>query len=187
MLASPWLVAISVARVLQNAGWIGAEALHSASAFGGIEASSDDIVVLVECAPGLVLGKPTSEVVPAVRMAFPSVGIVVVSADRNADFTNDPRSRVMSCSTDITRLCREITHLSGNYPFAAPNLTRRHCDLLRLIAQGATTGEAGRALGISEKTATNHLSSAYQRLGSRNQTQAVLAASRAGLIDPGAH
>lgn len=62
-------------------------------------------------------------------------------------------------------------------------LTRRHTEILQLVANGHTTEEVGERLGIAPKTVNNHLSSVYKRLGARNLTRAVLIAARWGLVD----
>jgi DNA-binding CsgD family transcriptional regulator len=61
-------------------------------------------------------------------------------------------------------------------------LTGRHIDILQRLAQGDTPTEAATSLGITVKTLNNHLGVIYRRLGTRNVTQAVLMALRAGLV-----
>jgi DNA-binding CsgD family transcriptional regulator len=62
-------------------------------------------------------------------------------------------------------------------------LTDRHIDILQRLAVGDTPTEAAVALGITVKTLNNHLGVVYRRLATRNVTQAVLTALRAGLIE----
>jgi DNA-binding CsgD family transcriptional regulator len=62
-------------------------------------------------------------------------------------------------------------------------LTGRHVDILQRLAQGDTPTEAASSLGITVKTLNNHLGVIYRRLGTRNVTQAVLMALRAGLVE----
>lgn len=61
-------------------------------------------------------------------------------------------------------------------------LTDRHIDILQRLAVGDTPTEAAVALGITTKTLNNHLGVVYKRLGTRNITQAVLLAVRAGIV-----
>lgn len=61
-------------------------------------------------------------------------------------------------------------------------LTKREEEVLKLIADGASTPEVGTALYISTKTVRHHLSSIYDKLDSRDRTQAVLRAVRMGII-----
>lgn len=61
-------------------------------------------------------------------------------------------------------------------------LTPREQDVLELIATGRSTNEVADALFISTKTVRHHLSSIYQKLESRDRTQALLTAVRMGII-----
>ncbi len=61
-------------------------------------------------------------------------------------------------------------------------LTDRHIDILQRLATGDTPTTAAVELGITTKTLNNHLGVVYKRLGTRNITQAVLLAVRAGIV-----
>jgi DNA-binding NarL/FixJ family response regulator len=61
-------------------------------------------------------------------------------------------------------------------------ISRREEEVLQLIAEGASTTEVAERLFISVKTVKNHLASVYQKLDSRDRTQAVLRAVRMGII-----
>ncbi len=61
-------------------------------------------------------------------------------------------------------------------------ISRREEEVLQLIAEGASTTEVAERLYISVKTVKNHLASVYQKLDSRDRTQAVLRAVRMGII-----
>ena len=64
-------------------------------------------------------------------------------------------------------------------PFAA--LSDREREVLACIVDGMTNKQAGRALGISEKTVKTHVSHLLAKLGVRDRTQAaVLTAARRG-------
>ena len=52
-------------------------------------------------------------------------------------------------------------------------LTRREVEVLRLIATGATSADAGRRLGISPATVAKHLDHIYRRLGVDTRTAAA--------------
>lgn len=64
----------------------------------------------------------------------------------------------------------------------APLLTQREEEVLKHIADGKSTPEVAEALFISTKTVRHHLSSIYEKLDSRDRTQAVVRAVRMGLI-----
>ncbi len=61
-------------------------------------------------------------------------------------------------------------------------ITRREEEVLQLIAEGLSTSEVAGRLYISAKTVKNHLASVYQKLDSRDRTQAVVRAVRMGII-----
>lgn len=63
-----------------------------------------------------------------------------------------------------------------------PVLTKRETEVLQLFANGRSTVEVAKTLGISQKTVKNHLTSIYQKLNVRDRTEAVLLAVRMGLI-----
>jgi DNA-binding NarL/FixJ family response regulator len=56
----------------------------------------------------------------------------------------------------------------------ASRLTARELEVLRLLRDGLPNKTIARQLGISEATVKAHLSSAFQRLGVRDRTQAAL-------------
>jgi DNA-binding CsgD family transcriptional regulator len=62
-------------------------------------------------------------------------------------------------------------------------LTPRELEVLRLIARGASTGQAARTLGISSKTAGTHVERIYAKTGASSRSTATLFALRHGLID----
>jgi len=61
-------------------------------------------------------------------------------------------------------------------------ISKREEEVLQLIAEGASTTEVASRLYISVKTVKNHLASIYQKLDSRDRTQAVVRAVKMGII-----
>jgi NarL family two-component system response regulator LiaR len=61
-------------------------------------------------------------------------------------------------------------------------LTQREREVLEALAQGMSNKEIAAALGIAEKTVKVHVSHILGKLGVYDRTQALLAASRLGLI-----
>lgn len=62
------------------------------------------------------------------------------------------------------------------------SLSKRECDVLRLMAQGKSNGEIASDLGITEGTVKCHVSVILNRLSVRDRTQAVVAGLQRGLI-----
>ena len=65
------------------------------------------------------------------------------------------------------------------------DLTPREIDVLRTIASGLSTKEVARTLGISPKTADNHIQSIYDKIGVSTRAAATLFAVEHGLVGAG--
>ncbi|WP_099159813.1 response regulator transcription factor [Virgibacillus ndiopensis] len=62
------------------------------------------------------------------------------------------------------------------------HLSPREVDVLKLMAEGASTSEAAVSLNLSEYTVRDYVSSIMQKMGARNRTEAVARAIREGII-----
>ncbi len=69
----------------------------------------------------------------------------------------------------------------GEDPYG--RLTTREREVFHLVAEGLTTKEVARKLGISVKTAENHRSRVLDKLDMRNSAELVRYALRKGLLD----
>jgi DNA-binding NarL/FixJ family response regulator len=78
------------------------------------------------------------------------------------------------------KAARELLASRGR-PVDRPQLTPREADVLRLVRLGLANKQIARRLGISERTVKAHLTSAFQRIGVQDRTQAALWAERHGL------
>lgn len=67
---------------------------------------------------------------------------------------------------------------SHNQDVLPYKLTRRQCDILKLIATGSTNKEIGRSLGVSEATVRTHTTAIFKILNVTNRTQAVHVANQ---------
>lgn len=65
---------------------------------------------------------------------------------------------------------------------ARSNLTPREHQVLQLVAKGLTNKEIGRAMGISDNTARNHVNSIIEKLDVSDRTEAATIAIRQGLV-----
>jgi DNA-binding CsgD family transcriptional regulator len=68
---------------------------------------------------------------------------------------------------------------------AAPGLTPRERQVLALLAEGSTNRQIARALFITEKTVSVHVSRVLAKLTVTNRSAAAAVAHRRGLLDPG--
>jgi DNA-binding NarL/FixJ family response regulator len=69
---------------------------------------------------------------------------------------------------------------------SAPELTTREQEILNHIADGRTTRQTARALGIAAKTVENTQARLYRKLGTHNRVETLTVAYRLGLIAPAA-
>jgi two-component system, NarL family, response regulator DesR len=78
--------------------------------------------------------------------------------------------------------------LHGASPGMAGNpLTPREADVLRIAAEGVSTAEIARRLGLSPGTVRNHISSAISKTGTRNRIDAIRIAYEEGWLLPSHH
>lgn len=64
-----------------------------------------------------------------------------------------------------------------------PGLTRRQREILQHVADGHSTADVSRRLGLSRETVRSHTKGALARLQARDRAHAVAIAFRRGLID----
>ena len=62
------------------------------------------------------------------------------------------------------------------------NLTRRHVQILQLMARGLTSEETAKRLGIDAKTVATHRAGLLVRLNAQNAPHAIWLAMKRGLI-----
>ncbi|MFE9482105.1 response regulator [Streptomyces spororaveus] len=76
-------------------------------------------------------------------------------------------------------------HTAGAPPAAAAwvaRLTEREADVLRLMATGLSNHEMSERLGVGPQTVKTHVAAVLTKTGSRDRTQAVIAAYEGGFI-----
>ncbi len=67
-----------------------------------------------------------------------------------------------------------------------PLLTPREAEVLDLLKDGLSVGQAARRLYLSESTVKTHISKVYDKLGATNRAQAIMTAVRMRLVDSSA-
>jgi DNA-binding NarL/FixJ family response regulator len=109
--------------------------------------------------------------------------IAIIRRVRSGEYLiND---KVFSKPAVASRVLKEFRELAvygaDAQPIFAP-LSPREVEILDNIAQGMTNKQVGYALGISEQTVKNHMSSILRKLSVNDRTQAVVYAMRQGWI-----
>ena len=110
----------------------------------------------------------TEEIVRTVRLA--AAGETVLSQEM--------ATSMLEQVTDVGRQSAG----DGGRGAADGLITKREEEVLQLVAEGKSTTEVAEELFISVKTVKNHLASIYEKLDSRDRTQAVVQAVRMGII-----
>jgi DNA-binding NarL/FixJ family response regulator len=104
--------------------------------------------------------------------AEPDVLLDGIRAVARGESPLDPRAARRLLSRRSTSAARE----SGTVDVAA--LSPREAEVLRLVVEGLLNKQIAQRLGITERTVKAHLTSAYQRIGVADRTQAALWAQR---------
>lgn len=76
----------------------------------------------------------------------------------------------------------EVASVMGERDFDPEQLSVREREVLLLAAKGLSSKEVAGRLFISERTVQTHLASIYDKLGSKNKTEALLLALKYGVV-----
>ncbi|MDR1741163.1 MAG: response regulator transcription factor [Synergistaceae bacterium] len=76
----------------------------------------------------------------------------------------------------------EVASVVGERDFDPAQLSPREREVLVLAAKGLSSKEVAAKLFISERTVQTHLASIYDKLGSRNKTEALLLSLKYGVV-----
>ena len=111
-----------------------------------------------------------------------AVGYLLKDADPD-DVLDGIRAVSRGESPIHPRAARELlgTRTAAARPGPSVQLTPREIEVLTLVRQGLANKQIARRLGITERTVKAHLTSAFQRIGVVDRTQAALWADRNGL------
>lgn len=174
----------ALSRSLSIAGWPVSRIDPGPIALLRFVADHGDDTIVVVVGGGTVHPVPLAQ---ELRRAAPGLRFVLVLAEGQAPDdlgATLPGSLAIGTDASVTEVVSGLHKVSGlAISSVGRELTSRHLEILQLVAEGCATDEVGERLGIAPKTVNNHLSAVYRRLKARNLTQAVLQASRAGLID----
>lgn len=142
-------------------------------------------------------GSPVSgtDAIKALRKASPGLGIVAhgarvsriaakdaIAAGATAYVARssaaDEMSKAVEAATDHTKFVDPAADRK-----VRPALTRRQRQIIQLIADGQSTSQVAKTLGLSSETVRTHTKAALARIGARDRAHAVALALRKGLID----
>ena len=127
-----------------------------------------------ERAPRWVLAAEAWGDAAKLAAATGDAGRAAVAARRALEIALDRGLRRIESRPDLARLATG----SSDAPAALAVLTERERDIVRLVADGATNREIGQKLFISEKTARNHLTAIFAKLGVRRRSEIAALVAR---------
>jgi HD-GYP domain-containing protein (c-di-GMP phosphodiesterase class II) len=84
--------------------------------------------------------------------------------------------------TAVDAVLAAAGHVVRSRPSAPAGLTPREVEVLELAARGATTKQVASRLGITPKTAGNHIERIYTKIGVSSRAEAALFAMQNGLL-----
>jgi DNA-binding NarL/FixJ family response regulator len=141
-----------------------------------------------------------------IRDAVPGVRVAVLTMHDDVERTRDAisagASAYLTKGTSFGELHRTIARVADGETVLSPELagamlhaarsarevdllSERQVEILQVIANGLSTKQTARELGITTKTVHNHLNAIYRRLDTQSLTHAVLSAVRLGIIELG--
>jgi DNA-binding NarL/FixJ family response regulator len=136
-----------------------------------------------------------NEAIKQLRRANPGLGIVAhgrraerqtardaLKAGATAYVAKSSPPEELTKAVDAAADSEEFVDSAANGKGRAP-LTRRQRQILQLIADGRSTGQVAKSLGLSSETVRTHTKAALARIGARDRAHAVALALRKSLID----
>ena len=84
---------------------------------------------------------------------------------------------------DPEMLARLVPRLSRSYRAPGADLTLREREVLRLVAEGMSTSDMAGRMFVSPNTVRNHVQSILTKLGVHSKLEALVVATRAGLLE----
>ncbi len=191
-----------IRRGLENAGeTVVGEANNGEEAVSVVRETRPDVVLMD-------LSMPVLDGVSATRLIseeFPDVKVVVLTMHDDPSRTRDALAAgaiaYMTKGTSFAEVLDTIRRALAGEEVLSPHLaasmlevvdtvdpsiellSTRQIEILQMIADGLSTKQVARELGITQKTVHNHLNSVYRKLDTQSLTHAVLSAVRLGIID----
>jgi two-component system, OmpR family, response regulator len=180
-----------LAIVFRQAGYEACEAASGEEALETARRQQLALLVLAVCLPGIsgyevchVLRQEFGERLPIILMS----GQKVESLDRVAGLllgADDYLVKPFAPDELLVRARKVIRRAAPIAATAAPRLTTRELEVLRLLTDGLGQEEIAERLFISTKTVATHIDHILGKLGVRSRAQAVALAFRDQLVSSG--
>ncbi len=134
------------------------------------ETSGTDVLILTSFSDGprLLAAIDAGAVGYLLKDAEPDDLVAGVRAAARGESPIDPKAARHLLTSRATGRWAE------DQPFPRAALSRREREVLDLVAAGLVNKQIARRLGITERTVKGHLTSAFQRIGVTDRTQAAL-------------
>jgi two-component system, NarL family, response regulator len=173
------------------------ESSDAAAAVDLVEATRPDVTLVDLRMPGM----GGIEFIAALRKRIPGAKAIVLTSFENEEdvfraiqagahgyvLKSDFRETIVEAVRSVNAGERYLPpRLAGRLATrnAAPALSDREVEVLRLVAKGFSNVEIGGALHIAESTVKNHVRSIFDKLEASDRTEAVTIAIRKGIIQP---
>ncbi len=109
---------------------------------------------------------------------------VIATPDLFISTGSSEASRTASAGSEAAHLLPAHRPSPREPDAGAHPLTARQSDVLTLLAEGRTTKDIARRLGLAVPTVKTHLAAVYRQLGARNRLQAVVKAGALAAAPP---
>ena len=139
--------------------------------------------ILAQFPTTLVVVLTMHEEVARTRAALPAGAVAYPPKGTSMNEVIDAIRNVVAGETVLSvELAMSILRTADESGEVNDLLSDRQVEILQRIADGLSTKQVARELGISHKTVYNHLNAIYRRLDTQSLTHAVLSAVRKGII-----
>ncbi|WP_052699716.1 helix-turn-helix transcriptional regulator [Martelella endophytica] len=112
-------------------------------------------------------------------------GMLSVARDRPIDLSPLEMAMFETLAANLLRRCQALVQRGNGAPeegFPVPELSSREFAILQSLADGLTSIEAGKALGLSNHTVDWYVSGLQEKLRARNRQNLIALAFRLGLV-----
>jgi DNA-binding CsgD family transcriptional regulator len=112
------------------------------------------------------------------------IGAAILDCGPKTSFqlSNDLYTAVMKFGQSAGEILAKCSGGRSDLVQPMPHLSPREIEVLKLVAEGASTYEAAKRLHLSEYTVRDYVSAILQKMNAKNRTEAIVKAIRDGII-----